>query len=281
MVESPIAESIEYRPPTQSQNSNMLVVSMPNSATFSAFVDTATKCLATALASPPRPWSDQSRALCALVIVSERGEGLRGDDEQGFRRIEIACRLGEIGAIDVGDKAKGHGAIAVIFERLIGHDRPEVGPADADVDDVTDSFAGVAFPLAAADAIGKVGHLVEHSVDLRHDVLAVDEDGRTFRRTERHMQDSAIFRDVDFVAAEHRVDPVAQPGLLGELDEQLEGFVVDAIFRVIEVDAGGLGGHPVAARRIIGEQFSQVQALHRPHGDLGAHAISRVCSSIA
>ena len=29
----PIAESIEYRPPTQSQNPNMFAVSMPNSAT--------------------------------------------------------------------------------------------------------------------------------------------------------------------------------------------------------------------------------------------------------
>ena len=48
----------------------MLAVSMPNSDTFAAFVETATKCLATALASPPRPLSDQSRALWALVIVS-------------------------------------------------------------------------------------------------------------------------------------------------------------------------------------------------------------------
>ena len=43
---------------------------MPNSATFSALVETATKCFATAAASPPSPASDQSRAVCALVIVS-------------------------------------------------------------------------------------------------------------------------------------------------------------------------------------------------------------------
>src|SRR5262249_57682419 len=68
--ERPIAESIEYRPPTQSQNPNMLAVSIPNADTFSAFVDTATKCFATALGSPPSPLSDQSRVLCALVVVS-------------------------------------------------------------------------------------------------------------------------------------------------------------------------------------------------------------------
>src|SRR5713101_3904793 len=38
--------------------------------------------------------------------------------------------------------------------------------------------------------------------------------------------------------------------------------VVDAIFRVIQVDADGLHRHPLAARRIIREQVSQVQAPH-------------------
>jgi len=43
---------------------------MPNAVTLSASVDTATKCFATADASPPSPASDQSRAVLALVIVS-------------------------------------------------------------------------------------------------------------------------------------------------------------------------------------------------------------------
>ena len=205
-----------------------------------------------------------ARALCVGHRLQRR-EGLRGDDEQRFRWIEIARRLDEIGAIDVGDESKRHGAVAVILERLICHHRPEVGAADADIDNVADAFAAVAFPFAASDAVGKIGHLVEHSVDLRHDVLAIDDNGRVFRRTERHMQDGAIFRHVDFLASKHRVDPSAQPGLFGELDEQLERLVVDAIFRVIQVDAGGLRGHPLAAPRIIGEQSSQVQA---PHGHM-------------
>ena len=64
-----MAESYEYRPPTQSQNSNMFAVSMPNFSTSSAFVETATKCFATA-ASSLRAASDHSRAVRALVIVS-------------------------------------------------------------------------------------------------------------------------------------------------------------------------------------------------------------------
>ena len=42
---------------------------MPNFATSAAFVDTATKCLATADSSPSAA-SSHSRALCALVSVS-------------------------------------------------------------------------------------------------------------------------------------------------------------------------------------------------------------------
>ena len=48
----------------------MLAGSIPNLATSAAFVDTATKCLATARTSPPSPASDQARAVCAFVIVS-------------------------------------------------------------------------------------------------------------------------------------------------------------------------------------------------------------------
>ena len=43
---------------------------MPNSATFCALVDTATKCRATARSSPPNPSTNHSRAEVALVIVS-------------------------------------------------------------------------------------------------------------------------------------------------------------------------------------------------------------------
>jgi hypothetical protein len=48
----------------------MFSVSMPKADTFSALVETATKCLAIAASSPPRPASAHSRAVRALVIVS-------------------------------------------------------------------------------------------------------------------------------------------------------------------------------------------------------------------
>src|SRR5271169_6928436 len=70
IVESPIAESMEYRPPTQSQKPNMFAVSIPNLETSEAFVETATKCLATDFSSTSRPARDQARDVWAFVIVS-------------------------------------------------------------------------------------------------------------------------------------------------------------------------------------------------------------------
>ena len=127
------------------------------------------------MASLPRPRSNQARAL-RVDHRLQRCEGLRGDDEQCFCRIEIACRLDEISAVDIGHEAERHGAIAVVLECLIRHDWAEVGAADADIDDIADALSGMTLPLRAADALGKIGHLFQHGMNLWHDVLAIDQD---------------------------------------------------------------------------------------------------------
>src|SRR6056300_809173 len=65
----PIADQTLYRPPTQSQKPNMLLVSIPNFETPSAFVLTATKCFATSDGAPPSA-KNHSFALCAFFMVS-------------------------------------------------------------------------------------------------------------------------------------------------------------------------------------------------------------------
>src|SRR6185369_7790049 len=68
-IERPMEDHNEYRPPTQSQNTNMFSEAIPNSVTAFVLVETATKCFATS----PLPF-DLSRnhflADSALVIVS-------------------------------------------------------------------------------------------------------------------------------------------------------------------------------------------------------------------
>jgi hypothetical protein len=79
----------------------MLAVSIPKSATFSTFVDKATKCRATAsdptssLDSPPRPDSSQDRAEVALVIVSmvvKVFEATTNSVSAGSRSRTASCR---------------------------------------------------------------------------------------------------------------------------------------------------------------------------------------------
>ena len=73
------------------------------------------------------------------------------------------------------------------------------------------------------------------------------------------MQHGSIFRDVDFLATEHGLDPRPQTGFIRQLQQQFDRFVCDAILRVIQKKPGGLGGHALTALWVGGEQFSQMQ----------------------
>src|SRR5580765_4134439 len=100
-----------------------------------------------------------------------------------------------------------------MLESLERHYWPEVGAANADVDDIANPLSGIAFPRAIANAIREFGHSVEHFVDLRHDILAIDEDSGFLWRAKGRVKHGALFGDVDFVAFEHGVDPLFETGL--------------------------------------------------------------------
>ena len=51
----------------------------------------------------------------------------------------------------------------------------------------------------------------------------------------------------------------ARPDSFGEVDEQSQRLVGDALFRIVEVDAFGLGAKSLAARRVLGEKVSQIR----------------------
>src|SRR5262245_1304074 len=104
-----------------------------------------------------------------------------------------------------------------MLQCFISHDRSEIGTTDTDVDDVANALAGVAFPLAASHAVGEVGHLIEDRVDLRHNILAVNNDRCSFWCTQSHVQNSAVFRDVDLLSAKHRVNTRTESRLICEL----------------------------------------------------------------
>ena len=231
---------------------------MPNFATSSALVETATKCLATAAGC----FKVLSSPVAGRVRVGhglQGRKGLRRDDEQCLLSVEVAGSLGEVGAVDVGHEAEGQVALAVVPQCLVRHHRPQVGPTDANIDDVADRLAGVALPFATAHPVGETGHLVEHGADLRHDVFAFHHDGLPFGGTQGHVQDGPLLRDVDLLTAKHGIDASPQTGLLRQLQKKPECLVGDAVFGVVKVDPDGLGCHSLPALWIVCEELSKMQ----------------------
>ena len=72
------------------------------------------------------------------------------------------------------------------------------------------------------------------------------------------MEHGAVLRDVDPVASEHRLGALCEPRFLGELYEERERLVADAVLRVVEVEARALRREAFAAGRVAGEQVAKV-----------------------
>ena len=161
----------------------------------------------------------------------ERRERLRRDDEQRLGGVEIARGLGEVGAVHVRDEAESQVARAVVLQRLVGHDRTEIGAADADVDDGAHAPAGVPAPAAVPDLVGERGHPIEHRVHVRDDVLAIEDDRRVIRRAQRDVEHGTPLRRVDVLAAEHRLDVLAQSARLAR---STRSRIVSSVMRFLE-----------------------------------------------
>ena len=84
------------------------------------------------------------------------------------------------------------------------------------------------------------------------------------RRAEGDVEDGPVLGDVDLLPPEHGVDPGAQARLLGQPDEEPQRLVGDAVLRVVEEEAGALGGQALAARRVVGEERPQMNVAHGP-----------------
>src|SRR5712664_434834 len=115
-----------------------------------------------------------------------------------------------------------------------------------------------AWPSSVPDAGRELGHAVEHRVHFGDHVLAVDENRLVAGRPEGHVEHRAVLGHVDLLAAEHGVDALAQPGLLGELDEETERLVGHAVLRVVEVQADALDRQALAATRVVGEELAEM-----------------------
>ena len=109
--------------------------------------------------------------------------------------------------------------------------------------------------------VGEIRHRVEHLVDVRHHVGAVDLDAGAARRAQRDVQHGAAFRGVDLLAGEHRIAPLRHAALFGQLQQQPQRLVGDAVLRVVEEQARAFGREALRPAGIVGEQLAQMHVL--------------------
>ena len=161
----------------------------------------------------------QACAVRALVIVSmvvKVFEAMMTSVRCGSSPCEHVV---DVRAVDVRDEVRPR-PVVVGRQRQRRHHRPEVGAADADVDDVGEPAAVGRGDRARAHAVGEGRHPVEHAVDLGHHVLAVDEDRLAGAVAQRHVQHRPVLGGVDLRAGEHQVAPLRHAARRGELDQQ-------------------------------------------------------------
>ena len=134
-----------------------------------------------------------------------------------------------------------------------------IGTANANVHHIANALAGETLPSAAANLLAEAGHLVEHGMHFRHDVLPIDLDHSAARRPQRHVEHGAVLGDVDLLAAEHGVDPRAEAGPFGQMDQQRERLFREPVLRVVEVQALGFADERLATLGIVGKELPEME----------------------
>src|ERR1051326_6831216 len=191
----------------------------------------------------------ETREHGAEIFRSDREhcERFGTDDEQSFFGIEVSRGFIEVGAIDIGDEAESHIALAVMTQRLVGHYGTEIGAANADVDDVADTAIRMSAPAAAADLFGESRHAIEYRVYLGYDIDAVDKKEFVLLRTEGDMEHRSMFGNVDFLAAEHAFDALRETTYRAQRKKQANLFAGHSFLGVVEIEPGAIHCQPLAA----------------------------------
>ena len=187
----------------------------------------------------------------------QRGERLGDDDDERGLGIEPLDLLGHVVGVDVGDVAAVDAGVGKGLERLVDHDRAEVGATNADGDEVLDALARNTLPLTGADLLGKGVHAGELVANVCHGVLAIDHDGTdlALRATERGVQHGTVLGGVDMHAGVHLVAALLDVRGACKVAEQLHRLVGHEVLGEVKtqvvhikgelLNALGVGGKPI------------------------------------
>jgi hypothetical protein len=148
-------------------------------------------------------------------------------------------------------------------QSLRGHGRPEIGAANADIDDVGEWPARGADQRALPDRIAKRGHARQNRVHASHNVLALGAERCRARRAQGDMQHGPILGGVDFLAGKHRRAPLFDPGRAGKLGELAHDGVVDCGLGPVDEEIVEAQRKRLEAVRIGSKRGSDVEGNRR------------------
>ncbi|GCX83613.1 hypothetical protein HmCmsJML084_02633 [Escherichia coli] len=144
------------------------------------------------------------------------GEGFRGYQEQRGFRVYFFQHFRDVSPIDVRNKV--HVQVVFVWTQCFSHHvRAEVRTADPDVHYVSDCFAGISFPLTGNNRFREGFHLLQHCVDFRHYVFAINQNRGIATVTQRYVQHGTVFSAVDLLAREHRLNRARQIALFRQI----------------------------------------------------------------
>lgn len=158
-------------------------------------------------------------------------------------------------AIDVGDKVSTKAFLCIRLESLGDHHGTQVGTTDTNVDDVSHGLAGVALPFTRADCFRKFFHVCKDFADLGHNILTLVVNRLVTEVSERNMQHSTVFGEVDVFASEHLVAHFINLGFLGKLKKEEQSFIGDTVLGKVKEDGR------VSALKVAGVLFKALRIL--------------------
>lgn len=138
------------------------------------------------------------------------------------------------------------------------HARPEIRSPDADIDHITDRFSGKPAPAPGMHLFDKASHLRQDSIDRRHDILPLNQDGTPGTIAQRNMKGRPLLRTIDRRPRKHATDFFFKIALSGKIAQKPEGLSGNAIFGIVEQQIFELEGEIPESFGILREQIAHV-----------------------
>ena len=148
---------------------------------------------------------NHARAVCALVIVScvvNVLEAIRNSVVSGSMTLE---RFSDVRSVDVRDECTFKPGLAYGLRASVTICGPRSEPPMPILTMSVMAFICVAAPRTVAYRVAETAHLSQYAVDIRHDIVSVDDDRPIGPVAQRDMQHRPILGRVDFLSGKHCV----------------------------------------------------------------------------